>query len=143
MQFIARIREAKRLWPNPDACVDADIAAFELAVSLGLIREDADGWDGKKWMFWSANPIGDWLYKVLGEMTKLGILHGEVGGKGVWAPSSVDMGSLSKLIEEARKVAGKEAVASLNEIYGEPSAADKRWSDEQMEKEKVDATNKF
>jgi hypothetical protein len=56
---------------------DYDVAAYELGVVLGLLPEFGgdDPWHGTKWMFWSANPLGEALHDFLVELSKIGVLQ--------------------------------------------------------------------
>jgi len=57
---------------------DVDVASYYVAVALGVAPDPGsewDSWGGKKWMFWSANPIGDGLYRVLEMLTESGVLE--------------------------------------------------------------------
>ncbi len=61
------LREKLKNW------IDIDLAAFELAQCLGII-------EGKtfletKWIYWSGNKTGDFLYKMLDELVKTEILE--------------------------------------------------------------------
>lgn len=56
--------------------VDYDVAACHLAVSLGIVPS-ATGFCGKKWVFWSANPIGDRLHQMLLDLVELGVLEND------------------------------------------------------------------
>ena len=58
---------------------DFDGAEYELAVVLGLAPEfgagpGKDPWHGLKGIFWSRNPTGETLYKMLQHLTKIGAL---------------------------------------------------------------------
>lgn len=55
---------------------DYDIAACYLAVALGIAPSDHD-FCGKKWVFWSANPIGDRLHQMLLDLVELGVLEND------------------------------------------------------------------
>jgi hypothetical protein len=56
---------------------DFDVAAYHLGVVLGLLPEwpEATAWGEHKWVFWSANPLGDTLYMILRTLTSLGVLE--------------------------------------------------------------------
>ena len=57
---------------------DADVASYYVAVALGVApnpESERDCWGGKKWMFWSANPLGEGLYRVLEMLTESGVLE--------------------------------------------------------------------
>lgn len=103
LTFLERLKNLQKRHPNPSNCVDDDIAIHELAVMLGIVKRDpARPWDGVKWLTHAANPIGDWLCMVLVQMTELGILGGEVGGRGVWA-SDFDLETLDDLLDPEQK----------------------------------------
>lgn len=56
--------------------VDWDGAAYWLAVSLGLMRDEPGLFQGRaKHVFWSNNPVGDMLYAMLDQMVDMGILE--------------------------------------------------------------------
>lgn len=57
---------------------DVDVAAYYVAIALGVAPDPGSEWDfwgGKKWMFWSANPLGDVLYRVLEMLSENGVLQ--------------------------------------------------------------------
>jgi len=56
---------------------DFDVAGYHLGVVLGLLPEwpEGEAWGDHKWVFWSANPLGDALYMMLRNLTSLGILE--------------------------------------------------------------------
>jgi hypothetical protein len=54
---------------------DFDFAAFYLSQHLGLLSPEIEKMAGAKWVFWSANPIGDALGRILEELTELGVLE--------------------------------------------------------------------
>lgn len=57
---------------------DADIASYYVAVALGVAPDPGSEWDfwgGKKWMFWSANPLGEGLCRVLEMLAESGVLE--------------------------------------------------------------------
>lgn len=66
---IATLKERLADW------TDVDLAAFQLARSLGLIAEDANFASGVKHIFWSNNPTGNMLYKILPELVAIGALE--------------------------------------------------------------------
>lgn len=43
---------------------DLEEAEYYLAIELGVFRGDEE-WVGIKWIFWSANKLGNGLYKAL------------------------------------------------------------------------------
>ena len=51
---------------------DFDVAGYQLGVVLGLLPEwpKGEAWGEHKWVFWSANPLGDALYEMLGDELK-------------------------------------------------------------------------
>jgi hypothetical protein len=58
---------------------DVDVASYYVAVALGVAPDpdpgnEWDSWGGKKGMFWSANPLGDGLYRVLEMLAESGVL---------------------------------------------------------------------
>lgn len=54
---------------------DFDFAAYHGATALGVAPKSEHAWGGKKWMFWSDNPMGRGLYEVLEMLTKCGVLE--------------------------------------------------------------------
>lgn len=54
---------------------DSDIAAYKLAVSLGLMNPDVDSYTTAKHVFWSKNEIGTVLYNILGALADKGVLE--------------------------------------------------------------------
>ena len=56
---------------------DTDVAMYFVAVSLGVAPEfeEWDFWGGKKWLFWSNNPICNTFYELLEVLTKEKILE--------------------------------------------------------------------
>ena len=57
---------------------DVDVAAYYVAVALGVAPDPGrewDSWGGRKGLFWSANPLGDGLYRVLETLVETGVLE--------------------------------------------------------------------
>lgn len=60
---------------------ETDIATFQLAVALGIapdLEDESKAMDAfrdKKWIFWSANPLGDGLYRILETLVECGVLE--------------------------------------------------------------------
>jgi hypothetical protein len=57
---------------------DADVAVYYVAVALGVAPDPGAEWDfwgDKKWLFWSANPLGDGLYRILPVLVECGALE--------------------------------------------------------------------
>ena len=56
---------------------DSDVAGYHLGVVLGLFPEwpEGEAWGEYKWVFWSANPLGDAIYNMLLQLTSLGVLE--------------------------------------------------------------------
>lgn len=56
---------------------DFDVAGYQLGVVLGLLPEwpKGEAWGPHKWVFWSANPLGDALYEMLRSLVTLGVLE--------------------------------------------------------------------
>ena len=55
---------------------DADCAAFDLGIALGIIPEPGDsGWGDHKWVVWSDNPTGNALYGILNRLVEVGVLE--------------------------------------------------------------------
>lgn len=50
-------------------------AEFELAVALGLMEEGHESWIKHKGIFWTANPLGDALGRMLQDLAKVGVLE--------------------------------------------------------------------
>ncbi|MCF6221861.1 MAG: hypothetical protein L3J65_12185 [Robiginitomaculum sp.] len=73
---------------------EIDVAAFHLGVALGIIpplsdEKDIYNFGGKKWMFWSENPLGNLLFDLLENLVKLDILEKHKGDNQLfrWNPS--------------------------------------------------------
>lgn len=54
---------------------DWDSAAYILAKSLGILDEDVDFSTQAKHIFWSDNPTGTILHKMLNELVEYGFLE--------------------------------------------------------------------
>ena len=55
---------------------DTDVAAFHLAVCMGLMPDDFELFSGNaKHVFWSNNDVGNKLFEFLFSLVKLGILE--------------------------------------------------------------------
>jgi hypothetical protein len=55
---------------------DLDWAAFQLAACLGLMLPDPNLFRTKaKHVFWTNNPVGEALYRMLCELAEVGILE--------------------------------------------------------------------
>lgn len=54
---------------------DIDIAQFHLARCLGLMSPEINFSTDAKHIFWTDNPIGNMLAKILDSMTETGILE--------------------------------------------------------------------
>ena len=56
--------------------LDWDSAAYWLAISLGLMKDEPGLFQGPaKHVFWSNNPVGNMLYAMLDQMVAVGILE--------------------------------------------------------------------
>jgi predicted RNase H-like nuclease len=67
--------------------VDIDIAQFHLARCLGVLGPDCPDMASAKWIFWSNNPIGNLLHRVLRDLAATGFAEiDEKGLKVRWAP---------------------------------------------------------
>jgi hypothetical protein len=73
---------------------DIDVAAWHLAISLGLMqppRPDAQAFDfgGRKDLFWTRNPIGDLMFRLLDDLHDLGAVeaHPEDDHLLRWSPA--------------------------------------------------------
>ena len=66
---LTSLKEALNNW------TDADLAAYHLALCLGLMTPDIDFATRAKHVFWAANPIGHMLYQMLNELTQQTILQ--------------------------------------------------------------------
>ena len=58
---------------------DVDVAMYKLACVLGLMQSDNDltTFRENKHIFWTDNPIGNMLYKILKELHKAGLLESD------------------------------------------------------------------
>ena len=59
---------------------DIDVAAWHLAVSLGLMQPPqpdapAFAFGGRKDLFWTSNPLGDLMFRLLGDLQTLGAVE--------------------------------------------------------------------
>lgn len=54
---------------------DCDGVAYDLALCLGLMSLEIPFWGEAKHIFWTDNPIGNFLYNTLDQMVELGILE--------------------------------------------------------------------
>ncbi len=68
----ATLKEALGNW------TDLDIAAYQLALCLGLMTPDVEFATRAKHVFWTDNGIGNLLYKMLDELTQQGVLEKQV-----------------------------------------------------------------
>lgn len=53
---------------------ELESAEYYLAIELGVFRGDEE-WVGIKWIFWSANKLGNGLYKALLGLVDAGVLE--------------------------------------------------------------------
>ncbi len=68
---------------------DVDVAGYYVALALGVAPDpgdDRDLWGGKKWVFWSANPLGEDLCRMLDMLTRSGVLQKDDGQRYRWNP---------------------------------------------------------
>jgi hypothetical protein len=68
---------------------DVDVASYYVAVALGVAPDPGDHWDfwgGKKWMFWSASPLGEGLHQVLVMLAESGVLEKDDEMRFRWNP---------------------------------------------------------
>jgi hypothetical protein len=64
---------------------DLDGAAYLLGRSMGMFDPDASFQTDLKWVFWSANPTGDFLYHMICGLVAMGIWEqDEEGDKVRW-----------------------------------------------------------
>ena len=74
----AALRSAHQSWGSPlpehlRDWVDWDGAAYWLAVTLGLMKDEPGLFQTRaKHVFWSANPVGEMLYAMLDKMVAAG-----------------------------------------------------------------------
>uniref|UniRef100_A0A7S4PSL7 Ubiquitin-like domain-containing protein n=1 Tax=Alexandrium monilatum TaxID=311494 RepID=A0A7S4PSL7_9DINO len=54
--------------------LDVDYAQYHLGTVLGLFPEGLDFADNK-WIFWTDNCLGNWLYRALGRLVESGLLE--------------------------------------------------------------------
>jgi hypothetical protein len=54
---------------------DCDVAQYHLAVVLGVIAPDANFETGVKCIFWTDNPIGNYLFHTLNGLVSIGVLE--------------------------------------------------------------------
>lgn len=66
------LRQSLRDWTDPD------ISPYYVAVALGVASDPGEEWDfwgGHKWMFWSANPLGEGFFGVVLRLLECGVLE--------------------------------------------------------------------
>ena len=54
---------------------DLDLAAYDLAISMGIMTPEDSFATKVKWVFWSNNPLGNALYGFLVDLVKIGVLE--------------------------------------------------------------------
>lgn len=59
---------------------EIDVAAFHIGVALGIIsplsdRKEIYNFGGKKWIFWTENPLGTALFDTLESLVKANVLE--------------------------------------------------------------------
>jgi hypothetical protein len=67
--YLISLKQALSNW------TDADIAAYHLALCLGLMTPDIDFATKAKHVFWATNPIGDMLYQMLDALAQHTVLE--------------------------------------------------------------------
>ncbi len=72
---------------------DSDVASFLLGKTLGVFPQDSAWSDfiiegNRKWLFWSANRLGDGLYTVLEVLVDAGVLEKSGDQQFRWNASS-------------------------------------------------------
>lgn len=55
--------------------VDTDVAQFHLARCLGVLGPETPDMAAAKWVFWSNNPIGNLLYRILRDLAATGFVE--------------------------------------------------------------------
>jgi len=64
-----QLKDLLSAWSDPDGAI------FSLGVSLGLWPDDWLNYGLKyKWIFWSANPLGERLYDCLIKLVEVGMI---------------------------------------------------------------------
>jgi len=68
------LRQSLKEW------TEIDVAAFHTGVALGVIPPLSDekeiyNFGGKKWMFWTKNPLGNLLFDLVESLVDLNILE--------------------------------------------------------------------
>ena len=66
---------------------DEDLAQHHLAICLGLMPPDIDFATEAKHVYWTDNPVGDTLYRILYELVATGILEENGEGWVRWNPT--------------------------------------------------------
>jgi hypothetical protein len=55
-----------------------DVASYWVAVALGVAPDPGEEWDlwgGKKWVFWSSDPLGEGTTRILEMLVEVGALE--------------------------------------------------------------------
>jgi hypothetical protein len=67
---------------------DFDAVMHDMARALGLLSAMPPGYLPPKHVYWSANPIGDFLSRVIANLVELGVLeHDEESDRFRWSPN--------------------------------------------------------
>ena len=70
--------------------VDGDVAPYYVAVALGIAPDPGDEWQdwgGKRWVFWSNNPLGNTLFAMVEQLVAVGVLEQNPDGLYRWNAS--------------------------------------------------------
>ena len=73
---------------------DVDVAMYKLACALGLMEcdTDLDTFRDNKHIFWTDNPVGNMLYKILRELHEGGFLESDAEGEQYrWKQGTTDL----------------------------------------------------
>lgn len=76
--LVHNLRQSLETW------TEIDVAAFHAGQALGIIppvseEEGKYGFGGKKWIFWTENPLGAMLFDLLETMVQVNILEKHKG----------------------------------------------------------------
>jgi hypothetical protein len=66
---------------------DGDVAPYYVAIALGIAPDPGDewgNWGGRKGIFWSNNPLGNTLFKIVEQLVAVGVLEQNEQGLYRW-----------------------------------------------------------
>jgi hypothetical protein len=69
---------------------DGDVAPYCVAIALGIAPDPGEEWGhwgGKKWVFWSNNPLGNALFEIVEQLVAVAVLEKNEEGLYRWNPN--------------------------------------------------------